>query len=431
MTRVAFAIFLLSAAFVALPATTATPAQAVTSGGNLCDLGPRTVSTDGGDLIVGTAGDDTLYGGAGDDMILGCGGNDTIYGGDGNDELIGGPGNDVLYGGKGDDIFEAGDFKTYDTYLNPGTVIPCCGTTNSVSLSFTVQPDEIRSIQVRLDIADTSPSDLKIKLLTPVSPFAGGDVVLTDQNCFGPKATTNRCGPGQFDNPSSPETGVIFNSDTSVSIQDSGAKNKNLNGMFHPRGTTDQPFRFQNACGPDGTDCTWTLQFSDMVDNGINGTINYAAIDIQTGGQTDGSDVMSGGPGVNDLATYVSRDGDIYYNGEDNLPNDGVSGENDNVMNDIEWFYGGAGNDTLIGTNNTHGGFNDLRGMTGNDTLYGLAGNDRLDLHGSWGKDNLYGGTGDDLLDGGTGKAVDYENGGDGTDTCVNPLHSKDCEIFP
>src|SRR5205823_7470227 len=144
----------------------------------LCDLGARTLATPGADLIVGTPGDDTLSGGAGDDMILGCGGNDTIYGGDGNDELIGGPGNDALYGGRGDDIFEAGDFNTYDTYLTPGMEIPCCGTANSVSLNFTVQPQQIRSIQGRLDTSDTSPSDLKIKLLTPVAPFAGGDVVL-------------------------------------------------------------------------------------------------------------------------------------------------------------------------------------------------------------------------------------------------------------
>ena len=68
--------------------------------------------------------------------------------------------------------------------------------------------------------------------------------------------------------------------------------------------------------------------------------------------------------------------------------------------------------------------------MYGNDTLYGLAGNDRLDIHATWGKDRLNGGTGDDLLDGGTSKAVDYEDGGDGTDRCLNPRVSKNCEIF-
>src|SRR5438874_2190018 len=151
MKRATLAVLIVTAALVAIPVTSA---HAVAPGGNLCDLGTRTVATPGGDLIIGTAGDDTLNGGAGDDMILGCGGNDTIYGGDGNDELIGGPGNDTLYGGRGDDIFEAGDYNTYDTYLNPGMAIPCCGEANSVSLSFTVQPEQIRSIQVRLDISD-------------------------------------------------------------------------------------------------------------------------------------------------------------------------------------------------------------------------------------------------------------------------------------
>ena len=65
--------------------------------------------------------------------------------------------------------------------------------------------------------------------------------------------------------------------------------------------------------------------------------------------------------------------------------NDGESNEGDNVRSDVEWVYGGAGDDDLTGTNNTNGGFNDLRGMMGNDTVNALAGNDWLDSHGSWG----------------------------------------------
>lgn len=79
--------------------------------------------------------------------------------------------------------------------------------------------------------------------------------------------------------------------------------------------------------------------------------------------------------------------------------------------------YGGNGNDTLIGYNNTDW----LYGQDGDDTLYGYAGNDVLDggngndkLHGMSGNDWLYGGTGNDKLYGGTG--YDYLYGQDGND---------------
>jgi hemolysin type calcium-binding protein len=43
--------------------------------------------------------------------------------------------------------------------------------------------------------------------------------------------------------------------------------------------------------------------------------------------------------------------------------------------------HGGVGTDALTRTNNTNSGINYLRGMTGNDIVYGLAGNDWLDSH--------------------------------------------------
>jgi hypothetical protein len=107
--------------------------------------------------------------------------------------------------------------------------------------------------------------------------------------------------------------------------------------------------------------------------------VDYAGIDIQTAQPVDGADDITGGDGTGDLMSYVGRDGDITYTGEDNLANDGESTEGDNVRSDVEWVYGGAGDDSLTGTDNTNGGFNDLRGMMGNDTVNGLAGNDWLD----------------------------------------------------
>jgi Ca2+-binding RTX toxin-like protein len=408
---------------MALPAMPAT-ADAPT---DLCDLGSRTAATTGADLLVGTSGDDVLAGGAGDDTILGCGGNDAIAGGTGNDLLIGGPGDDTVNGGRGDDMFDAA-FHTYANIYDPALAIPCCGTDHALSVEITVQPEEIRSIRVRLDIEHARPADLRIELFTPVAPFQGGDPVLTGRNCSGP--TPAHCGPGEFHNPSSVETGVTFTSDTSTSIARSGARHRSVNGIFHPKDTLDLPFRFQNACGPTGTDCTYVIRITDMSDNGIDGVLHYAGIDIQTAAAPDGADDIVGGVGVADLATYVSRDGDVTYTGQDDLANDGETAEGDDVHSDVEWFYGGAGDDELTGTDNLLGGFNDLRGMMGDDTVFALAGDDWLDSHGSWGKDHLYGGAGDDRLDGGVGtKPVDVLDGGDGTDRCRNGRTERNCEL--
>jgi hypothetical protein len=412
------------AASLAVPTT---QASAVSPGSNLCDLGPRTVQTSGADLLIGTSGDDTITAGSGDDTILGCGGNDTLSGGPGNDIIIGGPGDDTLNGGPGNDIFD-GEYRTYDQYFSPALAIPCCAKTGqSLEIPIPIPGEEIRNVHVRLDIVHPSPADLKIELLTPVSPFAGGNVVLTGRNCSLQNGKT--CGPGTFSNPSSPETGVTFTSDQNTSIESAGKPGVNLNGVFHPHGTLDLPFRFQPSCGALTAPCTWTIRITDTNNNGINGTVDYAGIDIQTAQPADGADDITGGDGTGDLVSYVSRDGDIMYTGEDNLPNDGESNEGDNVRSDVEWVYGGAGNDTLTGTDNTNGGFNDLRGMMGDDTVYALAGNDWLDSHGSWGRDRLYGGAGNDRLDGGVGtKPVDYMDGGDGVDTCRNGKLVRNCE---
>ena len=146
MDRRVVAIATLVCALV-LPSVRAAAADPAT---DLCDLGPRTAATSGGDLLVGTAGDDT---------ILGCGGNDTILGRAGNDLLIGGPGDDALNGGKGDDIFDA-VFHTYARTFDPALAIPCCGTDHSVSVEITVSPEEIRSLRVRLDIEHARPAEL-------------------------------------------------------------------------------------------------------------------------------------------------------------------------------------------------------------------------------------------------------------------------------
>jgi Ca2+-binding RTX toxin-like protein len=120
-----------------------------------------------------------------------------------------------------------------------------------------------------------------------------------------------------------------------------------------------------------------------------------------------GTDTLFGGTGVDEVNYYnVSQNVIVTLDG---LANDGPSGENDFVDNEIENVVGGSGRDNLTGNDND----NVLDGGPGNDTLFALDGFDSL--FGRSGNDILNGGDGDDNLDGGTGN--DDFIGGAGSDT--------------
>ena len=95
------------------------------------------------------------------------------------------------------------------------------------------------------------------------------------------------------------------------------------------------------------------------------------------------------------LATHVNR--------TVRVARPGLSGNFENAL-------GGAGDDFILG-NDLHG--NDLRGGGGNDTTYGLAGDDTL--VGGTGNDYLYGNAGADTFDA-QDAATDWLYGGKGTD---------------
>ena len=384
MTVVTVASAVVAAVFVA-------PAGAAT-GTDLCAVYPNghhLVGTAGADLMVGTAGADALSGGSGDDTIVGCGGDDVLRGLAGDDLLIGGPGDDSVDGGSGNDTIQSGELETF----GGATSVPIVGTKNRVSIQ--VAAGNVRDINVRLNMVHARPQDVLVKL---VSPFTVASR-MTDVNCGG--GTTNACGPGTFSSSSSPQTGVSFDSEAIISIQKSGLYDRNLNGRFHPKDSLDGPYRNSEACN--GTNCTWTLEITDRVANGINGSVTYAALDIQYPQGQDGTDTLNGGYGNNDTISMTERDGAITYTGNDNLANDGEAGEGDNARSSIEWVYTGWGADVITG----NGANNDIRTGQGNDRISGLGGNDRFRA-----------GNGDDWMDGGLG--TDKLDGNTGRDICLN-----------
>jgi Ca2+-binding RTX toxin-like protein len=93
----------------------------------------------------------------------------------------------------------------------------------------------------------------------------------------------------------------------------------------------------------------------------------------------------------------------------DGQPNDGSSGEGDNVGSDIEEIFGTVHNDVFTGT----AGPDNFAGDGGNDEIHGAGGND--DLYGGPDDDQIFGDAGNDKLQGASG--ADRVDGGSGVDS--------------
>jgi Ca2+-binding RTX toxin-like protein len=130
-----------------------------------------------------------------------------------------------------------------------------------------------------------------------------------------------------------------------------------------------------------------------------------------------GADRLDGGSGI-DTASYTDSSERVWVNLTSGLGSYGTA-EGDVLVN-IENVTGSAYGDYLIG----NGVANTLRGMQGQDLMYGgggadtLYGGDAIDsLYGESGADTLYGELGNDYLFGGSG--ADILDGGAGSDTAA------------
>jgi Ca2+-binding RTX toxin-like protein len=137
--------------------------------------------------------------------------------------------------------------------------------------------------------------------------------------------------------------------------------------------------------GEAGDDSLWGQNLDDCLDGGA------------------GADYFTGGKGF-DTADYSTRTANLYIEIERNYSSrfgkSGVSGEHDNVLNDVENITAGSGNDRLIGSSLP----NVIKGNAGADTIYGMAG-----------ADTLLGGAGDDRFFT-QDSTKDLVDGGDGVD---------------
>ena len=121
--------------------------------------------------------------------------------------------------------------------------------------------------------------------------------------------------------------------------------------------------------------------------------------------------------GVENVQVATRQGFETFVYGNDDANVFSVSTNSDDPRGSV-YFYGGAGDDQLIGSlgsDRLFGGDGDdvIEGRSGNDRIEGGFGNDRLD--GGIGFDSIYGGDGDDVIFGGFGNDTIF--GDDGADT--------------
>lgn len=166
--------------------------------------------------------------------------------------------------------------------------------------------------------------------------------------------------------------------------------------------------------------------------NGFNGNDN-----LNGGGGNDrllggnGNDVLNGSAGADAFSGGAGFDTVTYSNRATPVTvtiglgaNDGVAGEKDNVLDDVEQVIGGSAGDKLTGED----GADTLVGGGGADHLIGLGGDDVLT--GGSGPDILAGASGDDVFNARDG-AKDHIDCGTGNDhVTVDPIDvvASNCE---
>ena len=341
--------------------------------------------------IIGTSKNDTLLGSSNADTINGKGGNDTITG---NGTYTGNGGKDILTGGSGNDEFviteSDNDYITDFGGIGKG-INPTPGVIAEVdTLKF--QGDGLTAQNMLLT---KNGSNLEISfedLLYNIDGSASSPRVILQNfalenldNLSKSTGATVDLGNIEFDGQSNiTDIFDVFNADSTQS------------SIFNKNTVTFLNDIDNNVNGFDNSDDVINGQGGDDIINGLSGNDilrGGAGNDTLNGGT--GNDTLNGGTGDDYLNASGSTGNNLLFGGDGNDTLNGGTGNdtlNDRLGNDI--LNGGAGNDTL----------NDGNDGVGNDTLNGGAGNDYLNVKSfdsnsaSTGNNLLYGDNGNDLL---------------------------------
>ncbi|MBU2866289.1 Hint domain-containing protein [Pacificibacter marinus] len=348
------------------------------------------------------AGDEADYidGGSGDDYINGNAGDDTLLGGAGNDTIIDTSGSETVEGGSGDDFIDVSGANsgpnTFDELAaDPSLLL-------DAALDDTPYPTDIYD--------DANPTDD----IDYVDGGAGNDTIYT-----GDDADTVLGGDGDDTIYSGIDNDTVYGgsgNDTIIDVQgadyvDGGdgddyidvgndtfsdyvGDDPALPNALYPYGSDQNTEDGKDTVyGGAGNDTILTGDDADYIDGGSgDDTINAGIDDDVVYGGT-GNDTIIGGHGSDEI---YGGDGDDYIDASDV---DGVMNHTDESddtdpapENDRDYVDGGAGDDTIIGGDDT----DTLLGGDGDDTIDGGIDNDML--YGNAGNDTIDGGDGDDLI---------------------------------
>ncbi|MGB0661533.1 MAG: calcium-binding protein [Mangrovicoccus sp.] len=414
--------------------------------------------SNGGDLFEGSDLSDLINGADGPDYLRGNGGSDTINGGSGNDNIRGGEGADIIDGGNGRDTASyRGSDTGVQVALNIGTAAQSGGDAEGdilrsiENVTGTYYDDEITGNNGANEIdggngddvidsglgRDTvrgdSGDDTVIVRDGAGRSFSGGDGYDTmrvldrvglrgDDEATGFEALEIVAAAGRnallrVDADQMTFQEISFETQNGrsafVEIFGDGETAVDLSQVALSGFDSADKFRFFGAAGDEAFTGTALA----------DGILGRAGDDTLDGG--DGDDYIHAGDGNDLLIGGAGADQLIGGNGTDRVDYSGSDAGIDIVLDngDRRGDGGDAAGDRLSGIENvTATQFDDLlRGSNaankieagaGDDVIYSLRGNDRLD--GGAGNDLLSGGSGNDLLNGGVGN--DILLGGAGAD---------------
>ena len=381
------------------------------------------------DFVSGGLGNDTVIGGWGNDTVFGDSGNDTVNGGIGADLVVGGRGDDFIVGGEGNDIFrfQRGDGRdqVLDSYVDNWEVVWQSGSyVNGYTLN--AQGLVTKNGEVFFDGSRWAGTydyvDGTRTLRRHLGPSAGvlGANSGIDFLEFGAgidiqDLMLRRTGGNLEIAITSENDGTPFDSASdSIVLRDwyvTGSSVENF--VFVATGAHNLTGMSILGLGSDsGETLTGTAGVDWITGNGGNDTITGEAgndllsgntgADIIRGGAGDdviwggaGDDLLEGGAGTDVLIGGAGIDIVSYANAVS--PNNAVRAfllaPQTNTREALGDFYvglegieGSSGADRLGGD----GQGNVMRGLAGNDTLYGGGGNDNYEIDASNGQDTIF-----------------------------------------
>ena len=390
----------------------------------------------GSDTKNGTAENDTIYGWAiggsdsspsGNDILYGNAGNDLLYGGTDNDYLDGGTGNDYLNGGRGNDTLKGGAGN--DTYV-----------VGSISDIVTENLDQgIDTVNSYISwVLGNNLENLTLKDSSTISGTGNAlnNVIIgnTAKNSLygqagddtldgglGIDTLVGGTGSDTYIVDSTTDTIIEYPNNPEVDEDYDAVDNVNSSVSF----TIGNYLENLTLTGNSGSIGTGNALNNTLSGNTANNSLYTQA----------GNDTLDGALGIDSLYGGTGDDTYIVDSITDSITENALEGS-DTIQSSVSYTLGNnlerlvlkgyalLGSGGLTGIGNALD--NNIDAMTGNNSLYGGDGNDRIaaGVDSSLGNDILDGGAGNDTLSGANGN--DYLDGGSGNDFLTgdyyNPL---------